>query len=200
MVVGASDPSPAKIARASNILAKTSPRVLVFQARDCGDKKNVFGVALDISDMAETAKVALARVRTTVKDAYIKRCVVVSRSLLSLRFPAVDPSIANVPDDAVNWDDSDRVSTLVALADGRDVVAQRMFVDDPEDPLEGRRARVLLVSGPDRMTVLSVVSPIVWKLKMAHSPGCEATPAPRRIAPEECAHGESYQEPEARRT
>jgi hypothetical protein len=155
MVVGASDPSPAGIARAAKALAKTSPRGLVFQTRDCGDKKNVFGVALDISDVAEAAQVALVRVRTAVNDAYIKRCAVVPRSLLSLRFPAVDTSIANVPDDAVNWDDSDRVSTAVPLADGRDVVAQRVFVDDPEDPLEGRRVRVLLVSRPDKVTVLS---------------------------------------------
>ena len=38
-----------------------------------------------------------------VKDAYVKKCAVAPHSLLSLRFPAVDASIADVPDSAVNW-------------------------------------------------------------------------------------------------
>jgi hypothetical protein len=97
-------------------LATESSGGLVFQTADCGERHNVFGVALELSDSADAAKVALQRVRSTVKGAYIKRCTVTPRSLLALRLPAVDSSIANVPDDAVNWEDSDRVSTAVRSA------------------------------------------------------------------------------------
>jgi hypothetical protein len=155
LVVGASDSSPTGISRAAKGLATKSSGALVFQTADCGEKRNVFGVALELSDSADAAKVALQRVRNTVKGAYIKRCTVTPRSLLSLRFPAVDSSIANVPDDAVNWEDSDRISTAVGLADGRDLVARRVFIDDPEDALEGRRVIVILAIGQGKGKVLT---------------------------------------------
>ena len=113
-----------------------------------------FGVALDIAGSADAAKDALRRARGVVNDAYVKRCAVAPRSLLALRFPAIDSSIASVPDDAVNWDDVDRISTAINLPDGRDAVVQRVFVNDPEDPMEGRRVRVLLVRRPGQGKVL----------------------------------------------
>jgi hypothetical protein len=79
-----------------------------------------------------------------------KRCAAVPQSLLDLRFQAVDLSIAGVPDGAVTWDDTDRLSTAIKLPDGRVVVAQRVFVEDPEDPMEGRQVRVILVGGPGK--------------------------------------------------
>ncbi len=150
MVVGASDPSPARIAKAAKGLAVKFPGILIFQTSDCGDKQNVFGVALEVSDSPDAAKVALAHARGIVKDAYIKRCAPVPQSLLDLRFQAVDLSIADVPADAVNWDDADRLSTAIRLSDGRVVVAQRVFARDPEDPMEGRQVRVILVGGPGK--------------------------------------------------
>jgi hypothetical protein len=167
LIVGASDASPAGIVKAAKGLAPRSPGALVFQTSDCGDKRNVFGVALKVSDSEEGAKAALQNARAVVKDAYVRRCAVVPRSLLALGFSAVDPSIAAVPDDAVNWDDSDRVSSAIKLPDGRDVVARRIFVDDPEDPLEGRRVRVILVSGPGKGKVLNddCMNPENFKLR-----------------------------------
>jgi hypothetical protein len=150
MVVGASDASPAGIAKAAKGLAVKFPVILIFQTSDCGDKQNVFGVALEVSDSPDAAKVSLARARGIVKDAYIKRCAAVPQSLLDLRFQAVDLSIAGVPDNAVNWDDTDRLSKAIKLPDGRVVVAQRVFVEDPEDPMEGRQVRVILVGGSGR--------------------------------------------------
>jgi len=155
LVVAASDPSPAGIAKTAKALAPKTPGALVFQTKDCGEKRNVFGVATDISDSADGAKAALQRARGVIKDAYVKRCAVVPGSLLALRFPPVDSSIANVPGDAVNWDDSDRVSTAIKLPDGRYAVAQRVFVDDPEDPMEGRRVRLVVASGPGKGKVLT---------------------------------------------
>jgi len=128
-------------------LAMKFPGSLVFQTSDCEDKQNVFGVALEVFDSSDAAKAALARTRGLVRDAYIKRCAAVPQSLLDLRFPAVDLSIAAVPDGAVNWEDADRVSTAIKLPDGRVLVAQRVFVEDPEDPMEGRQVRVILVGG-----------------------------------------------------
>lgn len=165
LVVAASDPSPAGIAKAAKALAAKSPGALVFQTKDCGEKRNVFGVAADISASAGGANAALQKARGLTKDAYLKRCVVVPGSLLALRFSAIDSSIASVPDDAVNWDDSDRVSTAIKLPDGRNAIAQRVFVDDPEDPMEGRRVRVLLVTGPGKGKVLTDHCPTPQRFK-----------------------------------
>jgi hypothetical protein len=155
LVVGASDPSPAGIAHVAKRLAPKSSGALTFQTADCGEKRNVFGVALETVDSQDLAKAALERWRGVVKDAYIKRCAVVPGSLLALRFPVVAPSIADVPDDAVNWGDSDRVSTAVRLSDGRELVTERFFMNDPEDSLEGRRVRVLFAGGTAKGKVLS---------------------------------------------
>jgi hypothetical protein len=144
-VVAASDATPAGIARAAKGLGAKKTDALVFQTGDCGEKRNVFGVALEIVDSADEAKTALLGASALAKGAYIKRCAVASGSLLALRFHAVDPSIAGVPTDAVNWTDADRISKATRLSDGRTLVAQRIFVDDPEDPLEGMRVRMVLV-------------------------------------------------------
>jgi hypothetical protein len=143
LIVAASDPAATAIAHKAKSLASTLPRALIVQTRDCGDKKNVFAIAAKIADSAEDAKAALPAVRNLVKDAYVKKCAVVAGSLLSLRFPAVDASIADVPDSAVNWDEEDRVSTTAALPHNGALVVARYFVNDPEDPLEGRRERVI---------------------------------------------------------
>ena len=122
---------------------RTLPRALIVQTRDCGDKKNVFAIAAKIADSAEDAKAALPAVRNAVKDAFVKKCAVVAGSLLSLRFPAVDASIADVPDSAVNWDEEDRVSATAPLPHDGALVVARYFINEPNDPLEGRRERVI---------------------------------------------------------
>jgi hypothetical protein len=73
LVIGASDPSPAGIDRVAKGLAGKAPGGLVFQTRDCGDQRNVFGFALAVADSADSAKATLQSARATVKDAYIKR-------------------------------------------------------------------------------------------------------------------------------
>ena len=85
-----------------------------------------------------------------VKDSYVKPCDVMPGSLLAWRASAVDASIADVPADAVNWEDADRVSSAVPLGDGRAVILVRHFVNDPDDPLEGKRERVLLARASER--------------------------------------------------
>lgn len=154
LVVGASDASPAGIAIKSRPLGILESEGLIFQSSDCGDKKNIFGWTATIAITQEAAKTVLRQVRQKIKDAYIKRCEVIPDSLLALRIPAVDASISEVSDTAVNWSDEDRLSTVVSLGDGRSIVVVRHFVSDPEDPLEGRRERILLtMSSSERVTL-----------------------------------------------
>jgi hypothetical protein len=155
LVIVASEATPTAIARKAKMLGGSLPGALVVQTHDCGDKKNTFAVAADIATAGSVVSAMLPKVRETVKDAYVKRCNVVPRSLLSLRWPAVDASIADVPKSAVNWDDDDRVSSAFSLSDGRLLIVARYFVNQPDDPLEGRRERVILAdaSSPQRKTL-----------------------------------------------
>jgi hypothetical protein len=157
LVVGASDPSPAVIARKARALSQGRTGSVVFATRDCGEKRNVFGWAAEIAGSPEAAQAALSRVRPAIKDAYLKRCAVRAGSLLALGLPAVDPSVADVPEDAVNWTDEDRISSTTLLTDGRVLVLMRYFVNDPNDEIEGKREKVLLVT-PDGKT-LTLIDP-----------------------------------------
>jgi hypothetical protein len=154
LVVGASDDSPAGIAEKAKALAPLSDKGLVVQMSDCGQKKNIFAWTAIVSTSSSEAKVALANLHKSVKDAYLKRCVVVPHSLLDFRFTAVDPSIADVPHDAVNWEDEHRISTIKPLPEGGAIVIVRNYVDEKEDPLEGRREQVVLISKSVKKQVL----------------------------------------------
>lgn len=156
LVVGASDTTPAGIVRKARSLASASADGgLVFQSSDCGEKTRAFGWAAAIAGSAEAAKGDLARVQGAAKDAFVKRCDVRAGSLLAARVPAVDPSIAGVPETAVNWSDEDRVSSARPLSDGYALVVARYHVDQPSDPLEGRRERVVLIDPQKQRTVLT---------------------------------------------
>jgi hypothetical protein len=144
LVVGASDLSAAAIAAKSKDFLKSFPGSLIVQTADCGDEKRVFAWVAQAAPSQDIAHATLARVKETINDAYIKRCDVVAGSLLALRVSAIDASIANVPKDAVNWDEENRISEARPLPGGRSVVIVRHFVADKDDPLEGRRERVLL--------------------------------------------------------
>jgi len=152
LVIGASDASPASIARQAQALAEGGVATgdgpgLVFSTADCGDRSPVFAWAAAAADSAAAAQAVLARLRPRVPDAYVKRCALKPGSLLALGLPAVDASIASVPQDAVNWSDSDRISNVLPWAvpgSGARLVLQRHHLALPDDPLEGRRTRVLM--------------------------------------------------------
>lgn len=154
LIVGASDASPAAIARKAKTASRGQSPGLVFDARDCGDKKVVFGWAAEIAESEDAAQNALAHARASIPGAYLKRCKVRAGSLLALRQAAIDPSIADVPDDVVNWSDSDRVSSAAPLKDGRVVVTVRYYRADPNDDMEGRRQRLVLVNPDGKSTTL----------------------------------------------
>jgi hypothetical protein len=142
MVIGASDPTAAGIARKAHGLS--GGEALIVQTRDCGDKEKLFAWAASIEPTSESARAKLSKVRETAPDAYLKSCEVRPGSLLSYRITAVDPSIAEVPGSAVNWEEKARITTIKALSAGRALVIVRYFEQGANDPLEGRRERVML--------------------------------------------------------
>lgn len=157
LLVGASDGSAAALAKKAQALAAKLPSGLVMQTHDCREPTNVFAWVAEPVNSAEAAQLALPRVREVVPDAYIKRCDAKPGSLLALRIPAIDPSIAAVPADVVNWREQDRVSAvqaLGALGEGRSLLITRYFSDEPNDPLEGRRERVSVVEASGQRQVL----------------------------------------------
>jgi hypothetical protein len=154
LVIAASDPTPAGVARRAKTLARTVSGGLIVQTADCGDNKNVFAWVPDIAASMAAAQAALPRIRAVVKDSYIKPCDVKAGSLLALRVPVVDASIADVPANAVNWDDADRISSILALADGRFLIVARYFANVNNDPFEGRRERIVVAGAADQRRVL----------------------------------------------
>jgi hypothetical protein len=148
LVVGASAGTPAAIAHKAKALAEAVPGGgLVATTADCGDRRPVFVWLATVADSPAAAKAALTQLRERVPDASLRRCTPRPDSLLALGVPAVDASIAQVPADAVNWRDADRVSGLLDLRGPGDpafLVLQRVHVATPDDLLEGRRTRVLL--------------------------------------------------------
>lgn len=155
LVVAASSSSPAEIAKSAKQHAARAEDGLVVQVSDCGDTKKVFAWVTHIAMSGEDAQLALSRARATVSDAYVKRCETRPGTLLSLRMTAVDPSIADVPEDAVNWSDTDRVSIARSLPDGRTIVIARYYAKTEDDPLGGRRERVILVESGTKRLVLT---------------------------------------------
>ena len=149
LVVGASDASPFAIAKKAKSLSVAFPSGMVVQSSDCGQLPVVFAWVSESASAAEAAQSALAKMRETVKDAYIKKCEVKPRSLLAYGITAVDASIADIPTDAVNWDPTDAISSVLPMPDGRALAIVRYFdKKQPHDPIEGRRERVVLLLPP----------------------------------------------------
>lgn len=154
LVIGASDVSVTEIVAKAKPLFQLNPDSLIVQTHDCGDKKNVFAWVAAVSVSANAAQEALKRVHASLKDAYVKSCDAKPNTLLAARITAIDKSIADVPVDAVNWEDENRVSSAQPLADGRILVIARRYVNTPEDPLEGRRERVIVADSSRKRVVL----------------------------------------------
>ncbi len=157
IVVGASSPSPDGIARAAKPLAARWPGSLIFRTADCGEKRDVFGLAYRVAESADDAKAALVAAREVAKGAYVKTCDVAPRSLLALRVSAVDASIADVPTSVgEDWEDEDRVSSAVPIADGRTLVIKRVYKSALlEDPDQGKDQGVWLAEGGGKLKALA---------------------------------------------
>lgn len=128
----------------------------------------MFAWSVGLAKSREAAAQRLERLRGALGDAYVKKCMVRANSLLAFRMSAVDPSIAKVPDDAVNWDEAARVSSSRAVSGGAAIVVVRHYkAGDAEDPLEGRRERVLLRTAAGHMLTLSEDCPAAANFQTA---------------------------------
>ncbi len=154
LVIAASSSSPAGIAEKAKQLSAQFKNGLVIRTSECGDEHNVYAFVSGIEDSGAEAQSLLASTRASIPDAYIKECRLKPDSLLAFRIPAVDSSIADVPAGAVNWSDEDRISTAGPLPDGRTLILVRYYAPAADDPLEGRRERVILGDPSDKTTVL----------------------------------------------
>ena len=186
LVIGASDDSAARIAQKTKLFAQSALKSLIVQTADCGDKKNIFAWVPQIAASADSAQIELRRIRESVKDAYVKRCDVKQGTLLALRITAVDASIADVPGDVVNWEEEDRVSSAHPLPDGRVLVTVRYFTGITDDPLEGRRERVIIAESSGIHLILEDNCPSPGSTIVQH--GCIAFSCAREQAGDHLLH------------
>ncbi|MBL8471199.1 MAG: hypothetical protein JNM98_05310 [Rhodocyclaceae bacterium] len=155
LVIAASAPEPAVIAAQARALRKDLRQARIVQMADCGDKRRMYALVAAAADNEAEARAGVGMIQPYVPDVYVKRCDVVPGSLLAAGVDAVDKSIAEVPADAVNWGDADRVSEARALPGGRTLIVQRVYAPVADDPLEGRRTRLLLAGGGAPQQLLS---------------------------------------------
>ena len=154
LAVVASSPTPAALAVSLVRLLVRAPHALVVQLGDCGDPRPLFALVTEITTPSGS-DAALARAKDIAPEAYLKTCTPRAGSLLPLGISAIDPSIATVPANAVNWTDTDRISTAIQLGDLGSFVAVRRHVPAPHDPLEGRQVRVFLARPDGTRVALS---------------------------------------------
>lgn len=154
LLIGASDPTAIGLLTEAAPLSAEFAQGLIIQTSDCQEKHNVFAWTLDVYSSAKAAQAALPRLRQIVGDAYVKSCEVKPGSLLAFHISVIDPTIANVPADSVNWQERDRISSILPLEDGRSIVIVRYFSAYPDDPLEGRRERVELIDSANKRLLL----------------------------------------------
>jgi hypothetical protein len=155
LVIAASSPSPAGIAAKARELSPKFERGFTIQTADCGEAHNVFAFVSGVEKTHREADSLLKSTRPVVPDAYVKPCNPKPGSLLAFGIPAVDSSIADVPPNAVNWSDQDRVSTATRLPDGRTLIIVRYYTKEANDPLEGRRERIELAQDAKQIKVLA---------------------------------------------
>ena len=147
LVVGASDRTPSGIAQKSRALSPGFPGGFVVKTSDCGEATNMFAWVAEAASSRKGAEVALQRLRTVVKDAYIKRCDARAGTLLAVRINAVDTSVAEISE----WGfvEEDGVSSVHPLPDGRLIVVPRSFEVPDTDPA-GIREPVFIMNPVSR--------------------------------------------------
>lgn len=124
------------------------PHVTVVASAECdGLRAGLYLAVTEIAVDRSAADAALQKLKSDVPDAYVRECRTKVDSTLAVGVPLVDPSIAQVPSDSVNWSDRDRISSVIKLTGGGYVWIRRWYSPVPDDPLEGRRESVLYFDG-----------------------------------------------------
>jgi len=142
LVIAGSFPSATEAIKLTAKLRAIEPASVVMSS-DCENLRQglYLSAAIVTADRA-IAQSALEKAKTIAHDSYLRECKARPASRIALNVPAIDPSIERVPDDAVNWTDEDRTSTVAKLPSGY-LWLRRTYVAAPEDPQEGRRTAAL---------------------------------------------------------
>jgi hypothetical protein len=163
LVVAASGGEPGAVARQARQIAAAHLGSLVVSTADCGERHRAFAVVTAITGSTAEARAAREQLRTAAKDAYVKRCEVIPGSPLALRIPAIDPSIADIPKDAINWSDEDKLTSSQRLSNDAWLVTVGYYIAEPDDPLEGRRRRIVLATANGDRTILAQDCPNIGR-------------------------------------
>lgn len=144
LAVLASVPSAEQAIRSVKQLSVGSKMLKVVASEDCANlKPGLFLVVPDVFADKDAAQRKVSDLRRLAPDAYLRACEPKPGSRIQLGIDAVDVSIFDVPVDAVNWEDADRISD-VRLVGSVHVWLRRMFVGDKEDPREGQRTVIFI--------------------------------------------------------
>ena len=156
LVIAASKPNVVPVLDATRRMQASWPHAAVVASSDCQALRP--GLYLAVAEVAAdraTASAALQKLKSDVPDAYLKECHPKPNTTLQVGIPLVDPSIASVPTDSVNWSDSDRISSVRKLPEKGYLWIRRRYVFVPEDPREGRRESVFYFEqSPEKATEL----------------------------------------------
>ena len=144
LVIASSQREVVPALAATRKLQTAWPNATVVASGDCDSLRLglYLAVAQIVPNRAE-ADAALVKLKSDVPDAYLRECHPKVNSTLAAGVPLVDPSIAKVPVDSVNWSDKDRISSVQKLSGKSYLWIRRWYSPVAEDPLEGRREAVL---------------------------------------------------------
>jgi len=170
LAIIATETSAAAIAAKRKQLLNLYPSAKIVHSNDCSNlKPGLFLLVSHISGKDRTPEEVLTEIRTDVVDAYSRPCSVVTPSLLSLRIPVIHASIDQVPVDAVNWSNEDRVSQLLKVNDAEYLLIERAYDSHNESPLEGMKQSVYYFKGYPKQRIL--IEKNCWDISQPDSLG-----------------------------
>ncbi len=115
------------------------PETQIIFSDECSNlKSGLFFLVSDMITQPEKEKGKLKIAKSKIKDAYARKCQIKNKGMLDLGLPVIHPSIEKVPDSAVNWDDSDRVSELKHVAGLGYFLVERHYMSNDPGMTEGR--------------------------------------------------------------
>jgi hypothetical protein len=139
LVISGSSRSATEAIKLTAKLRALEPDASVVMSSDCENlRQGLYLSSAAVTTDRAVAQSALEKAKTIAQDSYLRECKARPASRIALNVPAIDPSIEKVPDNAVNWTDEDRTSTVTKLPSGY-LWLRRTYVAAPEDPQEGRR-------------------------------------------------------------
>jgi hypothetical protein len=156
LVIAGTSKDPQSVITVEKRLQASWPAASIVASQDCSNlSPGLYLAVMSTTSDRSAALEEVGRLKQDVPDAYLKACIAKPGTRMAFGIAAVDPSIENVPEEAVNWTDADRVSEVLALPDSGHLWVRRTYVPDAEDPREGRRSSVLFFrNSPSEARVL----------------------------------------------